>query len=238
MLQKGAEGEVIGVFSQGIYTKIGEEILLLHDAKWGVVSFGIALADFAAFAAETNLSAGDRVSLSGSGIAVGERLFAMRRVPPDKDRIATVEDYVTENGSAGGMLELLRENRGKVREKIRALLHGDTDAAVALLGLGRGLTPSGDDFLCGFFSTLYAAGNTRFDAVRDAVLRSLDRTTAISAAYVKSALQNEYCTVYDRAVRTVLSDEPFALNCDFVLKMGASSGTDTMLGVLAAAKLL
>jgi len=236
MLQTGINGEVIGVFSQGIYVRIGEEILLFHDAKWGVVPFGIALPDFAAFALGVSLAPGDAVTLAPCAVSAAERLFAMRRVLPDKDRIAAVEAYVTENGSDGGMLALLGENRGNVREKIDGLMRGDADAAVGLLGLGRGLTPSGDDFLCGFFSTLYAACDNRFDAVRDALLQNLDRTTAISAAYVKSALQNEYCTVYDRAVRTVLSDEPFALNCDFVLKMGASSGTDTLLGVLAAAK--
>lgn len=236
MLQTGINGEVIGVFSQGIYVRIGEEILLFHDAKWGVVPFGIALPDFAAFAAEVNLSAGDHISLPEGEIAAGERLFPMQRNPASADRIAAVEAYVHINGSDGGMLALLGENRGNVREKIDGLMRGDADAAVGLLGLGRGLTPSGDDFLCGFFSTLYAACDNRFDAVRDALLQNLDRTTAISAAYVKSALQNEYCTVYDHAVRTVLSDEPFALNCDFVLKMGASSGTDTLLGVLAAAK--
>lgn len=238
MLHKDLQGEVIGVFSQGIYCRIGEDILLFHDAKWEVVPFGIALPDFAAFAAEVNLSAGDRISLSGSEIAAGERLFAMQRIPTVSDRIAAVEAYVHANGSADGMVELIRENRGNVREKIDALTRGDDEAAVKLIGLGRGLTPSGDDFLCGFISLLSKAEHPLAKEVREAIAANLHRTTDISAAYVKSALSGEYFTVYDRAVRAILGDEPFELNCDFVLAMGASSGTDTMLGVLAAAKLL
>lgn len=250
MLQKGAKGKVIGVFSQGIYAKMGEEILLLHDAKWGVVPFGIAVADIAAFAAKMHPALGDTVILSNAEIRIGDATMpyclgghrtepATCRAPLTKEHLSAIYAYIRTHGSDGGMLALLRENRGNVREKIDALMRGDADAAVGLLGLGRGLTPSGDDFLCGFFSTLDCVASPRFAAVRKAILQNLNRTTDISAAYIKSALRNEYCTVYSYAARAVLDEMDFALPaCDFVLEMGASSGTDTLLGALAAATLL
>ena len=235
ILQNGAAQEVIGVFSQGIYTRAGEEVLLLHDAKWGSVPFGIALPDFAAFAANAALAVGDGFALSMPITCASGAYPTAESL--SKERVAAVDAYIRAHGSEGGMLALLAENRGKVREKIEGLLSGDVDSALGLVGLGRGLTPSGDDFLCGFFCMLRAAGDTRFDAVRDAVLQNLHRTTSISAAYLQSALSGEYFTVYDRALRAVM-EENFAPHCDFVLGMGASSGTDTMLGVLAAASVL
>ncbi len=249
MLQKGAEGEVLGVFSQGIYAKMGEEILLFHDAKWGSVPFGIAIPHFAEYAEESGAALGDTVALSESAVTFGEKtmplryVFAEKAAPaklvrPAAKRIADVEQYVLENGSAGGMLDLLDRDRGGARASVAALMQGDANAAVKLIGLGRGLTPSGDDFLCGFFALLAAAGDTRFDHVREAVLDRLDRTTSISAAYLEAALTGGYFTVYDRAVRALMTEEPFESNCDFVLSLGASSGTDTMLGALAAAKIV
>lgn len=248
MLHNG-RGEVLGVFSQGIYCRIGTEILLFHDAKWGCVPFGIALPDFAAFAAQANAAVADPVLLSQDGVTFGAKTIplavtaaekppAFRRVRPSAQRIADVEAYLLDNGAAGGMLALLESDRAHARAAVAGLMAGDADAAVRLIGLGRGLTPSGDDFLCGFFTLLDAAGDTRFSDARDAVLDRLDRTTSISAAYLQSALAGGFFTVYDRAARALLSDEPFAGNCDFVLAMGASSGTDTLLGALAAAKLV
>lgn len=235
ILQSGKAQEVIGVFSQGIYARAGAEILLLHDAKWGSVPFGIALPDFAAFAAKAALSVGDSFALSAPVECASGAYPAIESL--SKERVAAADAYIRASGAEGGMLSLLTENRGRVREKIEGLLRGDTDSALGLVGLGRGLTPSGDDFLCGFFCLLRAAGDTRFDAVRDAILQNLHRTTAISAAYLQSALVGEYFTVYDRALRAVCAED-FVSHCDFVLGMGASSGTDTMLGVLAAASVL
>lgn len=248
MLQKGACGEVVGVFSQGIYVRFGEELLLLHDAKWGSVPFGIALDGFAAFAEAVKASVSEAVTLSEDGITFGTRHVPLtvsaaeppmpaRLSRPSAQRIASVEGYLLENGAKGGMLDLVAEDRGGVRASIGALMQNDP-AAARMVGLGRGLTPSGDDFLCGFFAVADAMGDTRFEAVREAVLASLGRTTAVSAAYLRHALTGGYFTVYDRAVRALCADEPFALHCDFVLALGASSGTDTLLGAVTAAKLV
>ena len=248
MLQKGLCGEVIGVFSQGIYARFGAELLLLHDAKWGSVPFGIALPDFAAFAATANTAAGESLVLSEDAlcfdtrklpiaVSPAERPAPFRAARPSAQRIADAEQYLLANGAAGGMLDLLAQDRGGARAAVAGVMRGEAEAAVRLIGLGRGLTPSGDEFLCGFFAVADALGETRFSEMRDAVLHSLDRTTAISAAYLGSALTGGYFTVYDAAVRALLSDEPHALLCDFVLGMGASSGTDTLLGAVTAAKL-
>ena len=248
ILQKGARGEVIGVFSQGIYCRMGESILLFHDAKWGYVPFGIAASDIRAFSEAADVRVGDEVVSTDTCIKLGGCSFAYEKgeppslpatyfCPPTKEKLCAVYDYVLTHGSHGGMVELLETNRGGARDAVDRLMDGDAAAAKKLIGLGRGLTPSGDDFLCGFLTVLDKE-HPLAKEVRTVIAENLPRTTDISAAYLGGVLRGEYFTIYN-AVELILKwDEPFEEHCDFVLSMGASSGTDALLGALAAAKIL
>lgn len=60
-------------------------------------------------------------------------------------------------------------------------------ALLQLIGLGPGLTPSGDDLLCGLLGALAAAGDTRFETVRRGVIPHLGRTTSASQDYLAQA---------------------------------------------------
>ena len=245
--EKGESGNVIGVFSQGIYCKVKNEMLLFHDAKWGFVPFGVAIQDFAAFSAEVAANVDDTVVLCEKALTIGTKTYeiAFEGEAPQafhpvnnaaSERISAIYEYVKENGSSHGILELIELNRGGCADAIKALVNGDASAAVKLIGLGRGLTPSGDDFLCGFFAVLNAKDILAVP-LREVVFDNLDRTTHISIAYLKSILGRRYFSVYDRAVRAIFSDGDFKEDIDFVLAMGASSGTDTLIGALAAAKM-
>lgn len=256
-------GEVIGVFSGAIYCAFGNAVLLFHDAKWGEVPFGIAVPNIRAFLTEMRATVGEKILFIEGGICIGDRDFAMTvTVPmrpeaeqlcmPDAVRLAAVDAYITAHGTTLGMLAYCRENRGGAAEAIHALSEGiacgDTAfaaaAAIRLLGLGRGLTPSGDDYLCGFFTLLAAAKANGIAAspvterVADIVRKNLARTSRISGAYLESALCGEYFTVYDHAIRAMLGASSAEEHCRFVLQMGASSGTDTLCGALDAARLL
>ncbi len=248
ILQKGARGQIIGVFSQGIYCRVGENILLFHDAKWGYVPFGIATSDIRAFSEATKPNVGDEVVSTESSVTLGGCSFAYAYCPPPsapatcfcpptKEKLRAVYEYVLAHGSHGGMLALLETNRGGARDAVNRLLDGDAAAAKKLIGLGRGLTPSGDDFLCGFLTVL-GERHPLAKEVCAVIAENLDRTTSISAAYLGGVLCGEYFTIYDAARSVLLGDAPFAAPCDFVLSMGASSGTDTLLGALAAARIL
>ena len=247
IVEKGESGSVCGVFSQGIYCKIKNEMLLFHDAKWGVVPFGIAVRNFASFSAELAANVDDTVCVTADTLTVGTKSFAVtiesdvpKAFTPENDasaeRITAIYDYVVEHGSEMGILDLIKTNRGGCADSISALLKGDVSAAVKLIGLGRGLTPSGDDFLCGFFAVLNALTIPAV-SLREAVFDNLDRTTLISAAYLKAVIGRRYFTIYDRVVRAIYSDGDFKEDVDFVLSMGASSGTDTLIGALTVAKM-
>jgi hypothetical protein len=66
----------------------------------------------------------------------------------------------------------------------------DPDTTGSLVGRGDGLTPLGDDVLCGWLAAHRAAG-VPTDDVDDAVRRHLPRTTTLSAALLECALAGE-----------------------------------------------
>ena len=243
--KKGESGTVIGVFSQGIYCKISGEIILFHCAKWGHVPFGFGLESFSAFSEAVCASAGDEITLTEKSLTISGKTFDIDLVcdvpapfVPSGDaesaRLDEIFGYVKEHGSELGILDLIEKNRIGCKDAIRALANGNISAGTKLIGLGRGLTPSGDDFLCGYFAVLNARGVLAV-SLRESIFDNLNRTTDISGAYIGAVLGRRYFTIYDRVVKAIYSSGDFREDVDFVLKMGASSGTDTMIGALVAA---
>jgi len=116
------------------------------------------------------------------------------------------------------------------------------EATRYLIGLGPGLTPSGDDFLVGCLRGLWlirrhapVAGQT-LDRLRDGLLPNLDaRTTRVGAKFIRYALEGAFAEVLDQAALALLSpSHPQVLQSavSHLLAQGETSGTDTMLGLL------
>lgn len=112
-----------------------------------------------------------------------------------------------------------------------------------LVGRGVGLTPSGDDAIVGILAVLHrcapptvAAGS--LDALSASLPAVLDRTTAISAHFLRLALRGEFG---ERLVSVVdaccTPTGPDADAVDRLLSTGATSGADALAGVIAVADL-
>jgi hypothetical protein len=142
--------------------------------------------------------------------------------------------------------------RPLIRELSAALVEGDgeaaADAASRLVGLGVGLTPSGDDFLVGLLAGLEATGNPLRRDIAAAVRSDVnDRTTAAGASAVRQAADGAYSErlhdvlaslahpaewrdarprgdARDGLVRAVVA----------ALAFGETSGSDTIAGLLLA----
>jgi hypothetical protein len=111
------------------------------------------------------------------------------------------------------------------------------------VGRGIGATPSGDDVVVGILAVLHrcapptvAAGP--LDVLSSALASVLDRTTPISAHFLKLALRGEFG---DRLLRVVdgccSPSGPDRTPVDQLLATGATSGADALAGVVAAAEL-
>lgn len=102
-----------------------------------------------------------------------------------------------------------------------------------LIGCGMGLTPTGDDFVQALLVTLQSGNvNDRvaFAALSNAVVSLLDRTTRTSRAFLDEALHGWAFG----ALKDLLDALPNASTgqVDALLKVGATSGAASALGVL------
>ena len=114
----------------------------------------------------------------------------------------------------------------------------DLGAVQPLLGLGPGLTPSGDDFIGGVMIAMHALGETRicqqlWEPVRPSVENA---SSPISCAHLKAASHGEGSEAIHRALSAVLKGCPLEIqNClSGIERIGHTSGWDIMAGAIIA----
>lgn len=148
-------------------------------------------------------------------------------------------------GQMGGWLDLASDRVGEV---VRALRARDRTSLLAsgrtLLGLGEGLTPSGDDFLGGVLFGLRQQECADFDemwidwdAVRDWVAEAAPLTNRISHAILSDlAMGHGPEALHDLARETLRggSREVVAGHAERVIRIGDTSGWDLLAGFSAA----
>jgi len=105
-------------------------------------------------------------------------------------------------------------------------------APLDLVGLGSGLTPSGDDLLCGALVALHAIG--RVDAARDlyAAISEAARlaTSSLSAAFLRAAAEGQSSEPLHEAIIALLENQSVARPVEAVAHIGHTSGWDALAG--------
>lgn len=174
-----------------------------------------------------------------------------------KMNVRKMKQYIDIHGKDGGMKKsslaknsfedemskMLTERSGKLRDE---LLHNRmSDAlqhAVGLIGLGPGLTPSGDDFLVGLL-TISNMRNTPcslptyfFEEIAHAAKIA---TNEISYMMVKKAAVGKVRESIICLLHSLLdgTQEELILSLDKVVSIGSSSGTDIALGLICGLEL-
>ncbi|MEV0094960.1 DUF2877 domain-containing protein [Streptomyces sp. NPDC050738] len=117
----------------------------------------------------------------------------------------------------------------------RTLPAGDTPrlkaAALALLGAGPGLTPSGDDVLCGVLLACHALGRPIPAALLDTVAHAEQRTPLVSAALVLHAVRGECVPQAAALLRALAAGHGAAPALRGLLAVGHHSGSDLARGI-------
>lgn len=106
-----------------------------------------------------------------------------------------------------------------------------------LIGLGRGLTPAGDDFLCGVLACFILAGKTDcplFFALKKEIQLNLNRTNDLSAAFLCCAVSGHFSESVTLLPACKSPEEITSL----FRKIGHSSGMDTLCGIYYGTVLL
>ena len=135
---------------------------------------------------------------------------------------------------------MLERARGALAALTTALLVGDRLAAAyptrRLIGLGDGLTPSGDDVLIGIEAALHALGSPAAGFLDEALADVDARTTTVSAAYLRHAAAGEFAERLHHLLAVLVSEEAreatLAGAIGEAVAWGATSGTDCLIGVL------
>lgn len=111
-----------------------------------------------------------------------------------------------------------------------------------LIGLGIGLTPSGDDFLCGFMAVFHRFNLTQqpfFQLLAQQIQRHYHHTNPISARFLACALENRFSQTlihfFSLSENSPVDIEK--IKTDFE-NIGHSSGMDTLFGLYFACRLL
>jgi hypothetical protein len=163
--------------------------------------------------------------------AMGERLAASAR--------ALGEDLAgraaARRGAVGAEGEVATTASGRDEESRAGLA-----AAVArLVGAGQGLTPSGDDYLCGLMAAAACAatdgsGEGLLPVLAEAVETSIGSTNEISASMLRCAGRGLFSPPLAAAAWALAEDDSAgALRCIFRLAgLGHSSGADIATGLL------
>jgi hypothetical protein len=115
----------------------------------------------------------------------------------------------------------------------------------ALAGLGGGLTPAGDDFICGALFAGWAGllplsqrergpgGEGELSSIANS---AASRTTTLSAAYLRAAARGECMALWHSLFEALRSSDASALPSvvESLLAVGHTSGADALAGFIAA----
>jgi len=108
----------------------------------------------------------------------------------------------------------------------------DPHAAASLVGAGTGLTPYGDDVLCGWLA-MHRAARVKTPEIDDAVRGLLHRTTLLSATLLDCAIHGE--VVPEFAAYVAALGTPAEADCAGALSaVGGSSGAGLLRGARSA----
>lgn len=154
------------------------------------------------------------------------------------------DDYITVNNNLPET-NLLDYLKGKFHNK-DVYSEAFSSEIASLIGLGDGLTPSFDDFLVGLLSCLKFSGNdtdglkSLYKNLSKTIERNLNSTTSVSAEFLNSALSNEFSEplLYFYNSINEFDDAKIKQALESIIKIGHSSGIDSINGILFGLKLI
>ncbi|MGO1165566.1 MAG: oxamate carbamoyltransferase subunit AllH family protein [Janibacter sp.] len=172
-----------------------------------------------------------RLHFPGADVHVG------RTVSHSAPMIDTTEAPVMTARLAGSLDPAVSRVRAELPDHLlQALATGDRSAVAGLLGRGSGLTPLGDDVLCGWLATMVAASHPCAGPVAEEILALSDqRTTALSATLLRRAARAEVVPEFTHLVRTLAHGSgPPGRAVQDLSRLGHTSGLGLVLGLSLA----
>jgi hypothetical protein len=117
-------------------------------------------------------------------------------------------------------------------------IKGSIHAAEKMIGLGPGVTPSGDDILIGFLAGLWsmAGGNqTQLSFIRlfgNEIIKIAKQTSEISRTYLYHAAQGQFSSSLSTLAKAIATGNGVEQATQEAMRVGHSSGMDSVTGLL------
>jgi len=228
VLEKGGPCRVVTATERAVN-------LLFEDGLIGLLPEGTQIHPWAVTVRGSGrVRPGDEVEVDVSGAAVLELRLERRpeNIPPDIHELllGRVEPYLEDDWYESVLAGALAR-----------FVAGEPEALGSILGVGEGLTPSGDDIVVGVLAALDWAGAAWPGAaeVRAAVARTIQpgRTTKLAHQLLASAAAGAYAEVI-LDVLHALDGSGVRTAVDRLLAVGHRSGRDTVRGVGAGLALV
>lgn len=214
------------------YIVVEEEINFLEE--------DIGAGDFVKYDEKALIFNGLIVDLSNAQLwkDILDRNFRWEKSKIDFEKLrvfkASIDRYAVKN-SAWEKLHCNKDFNERIKK-----LNGKNpfEAVKSLIGLGPGLTPTGDDVLLGFLSVVNTCDD--FIPVREAftkeILSGLKCTSDISGYFLKMAAENHYHEYVQNVIYSMVLGVPesVATSVKKLLTIGATSGTDIATGMYMA----
>lgn len=117
-------------------------------------------------------------------------------------------------------------------------VQGSTNAAEKMIGLGPGVTPSGDDILIGFLAALWSmAGQNgaQLSFIRsfgNEIMQLAKQTSEISRTYLYHAAQGQFSSSLSALAEAIATGDGVEHATGEAIRVGHSSGMDSVTGLL------
>jgi hypothetical protein len=234
------EGEVCALFRRSFYLRIDDKYVCIGDASLGRGPLNALVADFHPPAMGEHI----RVSLDAASTWAPRPLNGAARPNIQALRVS-LDGHVPQDGfgcTILGVENALSVHAQPAIEALERWLAGHALGADVeqLIGLGPGLTPSGDDYLGGVLIGLRWLGR---GAHADSLWRWLEprlaaRTSAISAAHLAAAAAGEGHEALHEVMENLAAWETPSLTASLgrLDAVGHTSGWDALAGIVAVAR--
>ncbi|HIR94389.1 MAG TPA: DUF2877 domain-containing protein [Candidatus Egerieimonas intestinavium] len=258
-LERHKQGTVHSVYRKTVNFSLGGHLLALQAADSPLSPISLITPLTAREMEGLPIQTGDCVSISSGVIQIGKScLFSSRHAVSAKlalssslshEELSVLEQRIFSVLARrnAGSFELLFSQPQKACEipflaiaqshllsVSQALLLSDWKESARrlcrLMGLGLGLTPGGDDFLCGILAGLILCKIDRHPfsiILHETLTENLSNTNPISAAFLQCALEGQFSMAVCSLTAMPFPEE---ILTEF-LKIGHSSGTDTLCGI-------
>ena len=249
-ISKGGSARVHSVYKNTVNLMAGESLISLQSSTAPMTPMALRT-DISGEPLQSLFEAGDTVHLSKKGIEANNISIPMSRslttysgaLPPGtghpvkKDlanllsrclAVAGKDSIFSGSEHLGGIETAAAEAAAEILRRAKA----DPMVLQELLGLGIGLTPSGDDFIIGVLAALQYYQQDELRAkIAEAVKNKLFATNDISAALLSHAIAGRYS---ERLLELLL--HPSEGRAVVAASVGHSSGADTLFGILFTLK--